>query len=292
MRLKPCLFALLFAFGCLTAFANPPAAIAQNDHERYSVQFRLPLDKNEVWNFVEMISGLGYPSYMYTEESTGSSTYYYAQMGSYPSIVDAIDAASALNKKVSVEYDVVHTNTNTIVKLGSNSGKPASAAKAPQAQQPDAQPTQSSKGAGDYDEPIVTAPAAPAVAAPKTPALPETPQQPDTPALAAKAAAPEAAPAQTQAEEDKVYLLQIFSFQVPNNAVQTAKNYKRKGYDPKIIRLYDSQDNEWFVVTVGHANTQEKAAFLAERFAEKEGKRPTLNNVDANFLKTRIVPFE
>ena len=243
-----------------------------------------------------MISGLGYPSYMYTEESKDGSTYYFAQMGSYASIIDAIDAANALNKKVKVQYDVVHTNTNTIVQLGSGSEKTTS--KPVEPKQPETKSTSVAEDKTAYDEPIIAAPEAPAVTAPKAPSIPKTPQtpeQPRTPGQASSsqktpAAAP--APAKTQAEAEKIYLLQLFSFQVQNNAIQTAKNYKSKGYDAKIMRLFDSQNKEWFVVSVGYAKTQEQAAALADQFAQKEGKRPTLNNVDADFLETRIVPFD
>ncbi len=257
------------------------------------MQFRLPLDKNEVWNFVEMISGLGYPSYMYTEESDGT-TYYFAQMGSYASIVDAIDAASALNKKVSIEYDVVHTNTNTIVKLGTGSDKKAEPKVTPP-KKAEPKTTETASDQEEYDEPVIAAPKTPAVSAPKAPQAPQAPQKPATPAVASSSSAPAPAPgpaATQEAEVEKVYLLQIFSFQILNNAVQTAKNYKSKGYDPLIIKLYDSQDKEWFVVSVGYAKTQDQASRLADSFAQKEGKRPTLNNVDASFLKTRTVPYE
>ncbi len=274
----------------LTA-ANPPAANAQTEQDRYSVQFRLPLDKNEVWNFVEMISGLGYPSYMYTEES-GGTTYYYAQMGSYASIVDAIDAASALNKKVSIEYDVVHTNTNSIVKLGTEANKKQEAKVIPP-KKPETQTTESSGNQEEYDEPVIAAPSVANVSAPQAPEPPKAPEKPATPAMTAASPASDTAPAAAQEKEvEKVYLLQIFSFQMLNNAVQTAKNYKNKGYTPLIIKLYDSQDKEWFIVSVGYAKSQAQASKLADSFAKKEGKRPTLNNVDADFLKTRSVPYE
>ena len=66
--------------------------------DKYAVQFIVPSGKEDVWKFVEMISNLNYPAYMFTNE-LGGEKHYYAHMGTYDSIVEAIDAAVALQKK-------------------------------------------------------------------------------------------------------------------------------------------------------------------------------------------------
>ncbi len=90
--------------------------------DKYAVQFIVPSGKEDVWKFVEMISNLNYPAYMFTNE-LGGEKHYYAHMGTYDSIVEAIDAAVALQKKVRVEYEVVLANTNKVVELRKHQDK-------------------------------------------------------------------------------------------------------------------------------------------------------------------------
>ena len=259
-------FVCVFFFSlCLSVgMAMGAKAPAKAKIQFYAVQFEVPQSKEEVWNFVEMISNLGFPAYMYSEES-GKKTLYYAQMGTFRTVEEAADAARLLSKKVKTKYDLVYANTNTPVVPKENPANDQAPAKPPAL--------------------------APEQAVAKAPVPAEPPaSEPATQFEPQKIAAPVPATALAQAK-DKIFLVQIYSFASLDNAKETAKNYKRMGHAPTIYKLFDNAGKEWYAVSIGYAQSYEEAARIAKKFAEKENKSALINKVDAEFVVTRVVEY-
>lgn len=319
---------------CSQAWAEKGPAKKKAKGPTYAVQFDVPQSKEEVWNFVEMISNLGFPAYMYSEELNGA-TQYYAQMGVFRSVEEAADAGRLLAKKVKTKYDLVYANTNKPVVSKDDpaadvaatppvttapakaEAKPESKPEAPKTEpqaaptsapaapakaeaKPEAAPQEKAAEPAAAVAPFV-APAAPAPAPQQAKAEPE--KKPDT----AKKPAPKPEPEKAKAKpepahaaqpavpaapvQDKVFLVQIYSFSSLDNAKETAKNYKQRGHTVTIYKLFDNTGKEWHAVSIGLAKSYEDAARIAKKFADKEGKQPIINKVDAAFATTRVVTY-
>jgi septal ring-binding cell division protein DamX len=318
--------------------------------EKYAIQFIVPSGKDDVWKFVEMISDKGYPAYMFTRE-IGGEKHYHAHMGTYDSIVEAIDAAVLLQKEVRVEYEIVHANTNKVVNLRKGQERqdqtdlpsdkdspetlplPEQPLHDPLEQplliaEPDTRPE--AAGTEPIVEPLPASRPTPLEKTPETPPAPaeqpslapapqpEPRQEPEpTPATVLEpepqtapkatpkpAAPPSVAPAPPIAGVDKLpppsstapqetaFLLQMHSFSVRENALKAAQEYTARGLPGiVVILLYDSEYRPWYIVSLGHYKDKGAALRAAREFEERENRSLTLNEVDANFLETRIVPF-
>jgi len=265
----------------------------------YAVQFTVPSDKDEVWKFVEMLSDLGYPSYMFTQDRGAGMVHYYAQMGTYASYDAAEAAAKKLQQDVRVDFEIVHANSNKVA------SRQESVIPEPEAVQPEA--AASAPESEPSPAPVAAPEPAPEVAAAPQPAPESQPAAP-TPAPAPEPqAAPEPAPTVTATAKpspplppssgtatagDTVFLVQLHSFSIKQNALDAARDYARKGYAPVIILLYDDTHTPWYVLSLGHYADRQTAAQAARTFRNIENRSTTLNQVDATFLETRVVPFD
>lgn len=276
---------LLLSTACLAIFlAAAPAAHALSDV--YAVQFNIVKDKDEVWNFVEMISNLGYPGFMFTEENAQGAVLYYAQMGTYKDFQEALNEAERLKKVLNVEYAIVHAgSTERAMKVAENNSTPAKAPAKPVSKPVSKQTAK---------------PAATPVAVPTTPPPAKTPPPPEPPVKNEVAHAPQAAPAQApeptygsvpQTSSNKIYIVQIYSFINLDNAKKAARLFHSKGYPSFAMKLFDDDDRVWYVVCIGSADTYERAKAMGQRFFESENKSPTISQIDSSFLKTRLVEF-
>jgi cell division septation protein DedD len=288
---------------CLPALAEKGPSKKKAKGPTYAVQFDVPQSKEEVWNYVEMISNLGFPAYMYSEEVNGA-TQYYAQMGVFRSVEEAADAGRLLAKKIKTKYELVYANTNKPVVPKDDPAADLAAAQAA----PVKAETPKTEAKKAEPAPVVAPAVAPAATdvvatagATKTEAKAE-PAEPEKkpekkpeakPEIAKKPEpekpAPEPAPA--AAVQDKIFLVQIYSFSSLDNAKETAKNYKQRGHTVTIYKLFDNVGKEWHSVSIGQAQSYENAARIAKKFADKEGKQPIINKVDASFATTRVVNY-
>lgn len=333
----------------------PLPGLVQAAGDEFAVQFIVPSDKDDVWKFVEMISDLGYPAYMFTQDMGSGVVNYYAQMGTYANYAVAKDAAEKLRKKVRVDYEIVHANTNKAVSekelamMEQEGATTAGGPEAPPADTPDRpaevmdqapapapapapqkkeaapspapapQPAPQPDDVASFDAPTATemAPAKPAPKPAAKPAPKPEPEQPTAeaaPSASAESAAPQvpevqaAAPAPTAPEApaapatsilppnttpqgQSMYLAQMHSFSIKDNALKAAREYSARGYDPVIILLYDSNHTPWYVLSMGYWGDMRSAREASQRLRIREGRAATINQVDASFLKTRVVPF-
>ncbi len=85
----------------------------------YSVQFKLtPPDKEAVWNFVDTISDMGFPGYVFTEETNQGEVLYYAHMGIYDTPAGAAEAIDTLRtrlKNPTLTCGIVYAGTPHLV---------------------------------------------------------------------------------------------------------------------------------------------------------------------------------
>lgn len=99
-------------------------------------------------------------------------------------------------------------------------------------------------------------------------------------------------PPSSTAPQETLFLLQLHSFSVRENALKAAREYAARGLPGIIvILLYDNEHRPWYIVSLGHYRDKGAALRAAQEFEERENRSLTLNEVDANFLETRIVPF-
>ncbi len=99
-------------------------------------------------------------------------------------------------------------------------------------------------------------------------------------------------PPSSTAPQETVFLLQMHSFSVRENALKAAREYAARDLPGIIvILLYDNEHRPWHIVSLGHYREKGAALRAAREFEERENRSLTLNEVDANFLETRIVPF-
>lgn len=99
-------------------------------------------------------------------------------------------------------------------------------------------------------------------------------------------------PPSSTAPQETVFLLQMHSFSVRENALKAAREYTARGLTGVIvILLYDNEHRPWHIVSLGHYRDRATALHVAREYEERENRSLTLNEVDANFLETRIVPF-
>ncbi len=336
------------------------------------MQFVVPSGKDEIWKFVEMVSDKGYPAYMFTRE-LGGEKHYHAHMGTYDSIVEAIDAAVALQKEIRVEYEIVHANTNKVVNLRKGQDRqdqtalpsdqtrpetlPLPEEALPEPMEPPAliaEPDAVPESAGsvhalvepfpaskptplekDLEQPLLPSdrepqaaasepeplPAAapaqtpppkpePSAAKPKAEATPKpapqfvTPQPEPAPKPAPRRSDPSAVaetpriaavnplhPPESTAPLETLFLLQLHSFSIQENALKAAREYSARGLpNIVVILLYDDAHRPWYVVSLGHYRDKGTALRAAREFEERENRSLTLNEVDASFLETRVVP--
>lgn len=314
--LQPTLLAtVILIVACFSLVLTPPAPAEAAG--QYAVQFTVPSDKDEVWKFVEMLSERNYPAYMFTQDRGSGLVHYYAQMGTYASYDAAVQAAEALQQEVRVDYEIVYANSNKVA------AKDAADQQTTPAPAPNPQPEPAAE-----PEPQPAEPAPQTVAEPATkpqPAAKPAPKPTPAPASApapAQAQAPKPTQTQTpkpaqdppsgdplvqetqprrQAEHmpppgsepigNTAFLVQLHSFSIKQNALDSARDYAKKGYSPVIILLYDDTHTPWYVLSLGHYPDRQTAAQAAQTFKALEGRAPTLNQVDAEFLETRVVPY-
>lgn len=343
-RLPACLLLALTLLVPTTLLAGP----------EYAVQFTVPSDREKVWKFVEMLSELGYPSYMFTQDRGADMVHYYAQMGTYASFDAAQRAAQELQQKVRVDFAIVQANTNKIVTRAEEKQDgvqasstpeqpPREAAPVAEASKPEPQavaepvtPPASDPVLPAEPEPVLTAEPEPAAqktavsvealahASPEpapesyqeasrealqaeaTRSEPVTAEQPTSepseapspeqtqPEQTVAAAAPPAPllpPSSTGGPRNTVFLVQAHSFSVKDNALKAAREYESKGYDPLIILLYDNKHTPWYVLSLGYYGDRATAREAAHSYQARENRSLTLNQVDANFITTRVVPY-
>ena len=288
----------------LCGFAVLPHRCLADDE--YSVQFTVPSDKQETWKFVELLSDKGYPAYMLTQDLGGGEIIYFAHMGTYASTDAARQAAEELQQKIRVDYRIVHAETNTPL------GAPTVTAEVPP-QAGDAV-SDSTPPAVSVEQPEQTSedkitrhePAQPVMAPAKEP-LPErtptpqpqvvasVPEPLETEAVVETTVAPTPVPVSagyTAPPAGSVFLVQLDSFSIKDNALKAARDHKNRGYAPIIILLYDDNHSPWYVLSLGHYPNRNAAAAAARDYRETERHTPVLNKVDADFLHSRMIPYD
>lgn len=309
----------------LAMLALAPARLYAGE---FAVQFTVPSDKDEVWKFVEMLSDLNYPSYMFTQDRGAGMVHYYAQMGTYGSFDAAEQAARELQKDVRVDYEIVHANSNKAVSRAELDDRnqpqstppppvPEPVAKKAPAKAPQPAPEKPAKPepkapkpavqAAQVPEPVVSEPVQEPELEPEPVVSPAPEPENGTKALPGETARPTVppppAPEASSPDNDMppssgtataggtIFLVQLHSFSIKQNALDAARDYERKGYSPVIILLYDDTHTPWYVLSLGHYADRKTASKAAKTFQSRENRSATLNQVDATFLKTRVVPY-
>lgn len=256
-----------------------PTSARSAPQEEYVVEFVMPSDKERVWQFVEQLTDLGYPAFMFTRDHGSGQVQYFAQMGVYPDFESADKAARALQDKLTAEYEIILAAGGRATAQGA--ALPERVAPAPT---PEPAPApQQTAAALPTPKPIAKAatPAAEPKPAAKAPAA--QPVRQPTPAPAPNLAAPSG---------ETALLVQLHSFSIKDNALKAAREYKRKGYAPTILLIYDNNQVPWYVVALGRFPDQTSALQAAQDFEAREQRSTSLNRVDASFLQTRVIPYD
>lgn len=83
-------------------------------------------------------------------------------------------------------------------------------------------------------------------------------------------ASKEAQPAQKPLTQKKVFTIQVGSYIVMQNAVKTANDLKKKGYEVFILKKQGSRGKTWYAVQIGEFKDRGEASHAVSEFTEKE----------------------
>ncbi len=86
---------------------------------------------------------------------------------------------------------------------------------------------------------------------------------------------------------DTIYLLQVGSYLVKNNAFNTLEALEDKGYAPFIHRLSDARDRTWYVLYAGSYPKANQARQAAQAYKKQEESVAVLKSVPAPVFERR-----
>lgn len=83
-------------------------------------------------------------------------------------------------------------------------------------------------------------------------------------------ASKEGKPGQKPAAQKDIFTVQVESCIVKKNAIKTANDLTRKGYEVFILKRHDSRGKIWYAVQIGSYKDRKEASRVASEFTEKE----------------------
>ncbi|OEU69716.1 MAG: sporulation protein [Desulfovibrio sp. S3730MH75] len=87
---------------------------------------------------------------------------------------------------------------------------------------------------------------------------------------------------------EKVWTVRVSTFSIPDNAWNFVSYLKDKGYNAKVVRLYDSKGRLWNAVQIGDYPTRSQAKGSGRSFKRKMKLDYVIKGMNAEFLASRI----
>ncbi|WP_031485137.1 SPOR domain-containing protein [Maridesulfovibrio frigidus] len=86
----------------------------------------------------------------------------------------------------------------------------------------------------------------------------------------------------------KVWTVRISTFSIPDNAWNFTSYLKEKGYNAKVVRLYDSKGRLWSAVQIGDYPTRSQAKASGRSFKRKMKLDYVIKGMNPDFLAARV----
>lgn len=84
------------------------------------------------------------------------------------------------------------------------------------------------------------------------------------------------------------YFLQAGAFRERGNALERVRVYRKKGFRPGIVKLYDNKNRLWHIVYVGVFDGLQPARQAAEKFRDTTGEPCYINAIDPELFQQRV----
>jgi len=100
-------------------------------------------------------------------------------------------------------------------------------------------------------------------------------------------ASKETEPTQRPSAQKTAFTVQVESCIVKKNAIKTANDLTRKGYEVFILKKHDSRGKTWYAVQIGSYEDRKEASRVASEFTKKEKTVAVVMSIAPYLLKER-----